>query len=50
MTNSIGEQSLIMAQTGAEEILIGCENFNDLVIGVSNNMSTFYWSMKKKFL
>ena len=50
MTNSIGEQSLIMAQTGAEEILIRCENFTDLVVGVSNNMSTFYWSMKKKFM
>ena len=43
----IREQSLIMAQTGAEEILMGCENFTDLVVGVWNNMSAFYWGIKK---
>ena len=26
--------SLIMLQTGAEEIVMGCENFTDLVVGV----------------
>ena len=43
----IREQKLIMAQIRAEEILIECENFTDLVVGVCNNMSTFCWGMKK---
>ena len=38
-----------MAQTGAEEILMGYENFTDLVVGVWNNMSTLYWGMKKVY-
>ena len=37
----------MMAQTGAEEILMGWEHFTDIVVGVCNNMSTFYWGMKK---
>ena len=36
------EQSLIMAQTGAEEILMRCENFTDLMVGVWNNILLGY--------
>ena len=32
------EWSLIMAQTGAEEILMGCENLSDLVVGACSNI------------
>ena len=39
-----------MAQFGVEEILLGCENFTDLVVGVWNNMPTFYWGMEKNFM
>ena len=38
-----------MAQTGAEEILMGRENFTDLVVGIWNNMSTIYYGMKKVY-
>ena len=33
--------------TGAEEILMGCEIFSVLLVGVWNNMSTFCWGMKQ---
>ena len=36
-----------MAQTGAKEILMGCENFTDLVVGEWNDMWTFCWAMRK---
>ena len=44
---TLREQSLMVAQARAEEIIMGCENFTDLVVGVWSNMSTFYWGMKK---
>ena len=35
-----------MAQTGAEEILMGCENFTDLVVGARNNVKILLWYEK----